>query len=98
MNCAREGRRGAALERIGTSEAHPAAEPANAIDTLHLERAIEELPDGFREVLLLHDVEGHTHEEIGRCSASREGTSKSQLSRARAAVRARLGERKEEPR
>lgn len=95
VNCARERQRGAALEKDWDPEEHPAAEPADAIDTLHLERAIEELPDGFREVLLLHDVEGHTHEEIGRMLGIAEGTSKSQLSRARAAVRARLGERKE---
>jgi RNA polymerase sigma-70 factor (ECF subfamily) len=55
-----------------------------------LERAMEELPDGFRMVLLLHDVEGLTHEEIALRLGIAEGTSKSQLSRARRAMRRRL--------
>jgi RNA polymerase sigma-70 factor (ECF subfamily) len=61
-----------------------------------LERAVENLPDGCREVLLLHDVEGYTHEEIAALLGVKPGTSKSQLSRARALVRAMLsGERPE---
>ncbi len=95
VNCARERRRGAAFVSDWDPGTHPATEPLDAIDTAELERAIEALPDGFREILVLHDVEGHTHEEIGRMLGIAEGTSKSQLSRARAAVRARLGEKKE---
>ena len=96
LNCARERRRSAVTESDWDPETHQAIEREHAIDPLDLERAIEELPDGFREVLVLHDVEGHTHEEIGRMLGIAAGTSKSQLSRARAAVRARLGEAKEE--
>ena len=95
VNCARERRRGAATESDWDPEDHPAASRELEIDAVDLERAIEELPDGFREVLVLHDVEGHTHEEIGRMLGIAAGTSKSQLSRARAAVRARLGEKEE---
>ncbi|HTD51633.1 MAG TPA: RNA polymerase sigma factor [Thermoanaerobaculia bacterium] len=58
---------------------------------IDLARAIGELPDGFRAVLLLHDVEGFTHDEIGRLLGIEEGTSKSQLARARQALRRRLG-------
>lgn len=55
-----------------------------------LEQALARLPEGYREVLLLHDVEGYTHEEIARNFGIAEGTSKSQLHRARRALRAAL--------
>jgi RNA polymerase sigma-70 factor (ECF subfamily) len=54
---------------------------------LDLERALEALPPGYREVLVLHDVEGFTHEEIARSLNVVPGTSKSQLARARKALR-----------
>jgi len=57
---------------------------------LDLERALEALPPGYREVLVLHDVEGFTHEEIARSLNVVPGTSKSQLARARKALRQRL--------
>ncbi|MGH8193294.1 MAG: RNA polymerase sigma factor [Woeseiaceae bacterium] len=59
-------------------------------EMLDLERALEALPPGFREVLVLHDVEGFTHEEIARSLNVVPGTSKSQLARARKALRQRL--------
>jgi RNA polymerase sigma-70 factor (ECF subfamily) len=52
-----------------------------------LERAMEKLPDGMRQVLILHDVEGYTHEEIGEFLGVTSGTSKSQLFKARAKMR-----------
>jgi RNA polymerase sigma-70 factor (ECF subfamily) len=52
-----------------------------------LERAIALLPDGMRAVLVLHDVEGYTHEEIGLELGIAPGTSKSQLFKARARMR-----------
>lgn len=67
--------------------------PAPAVphnERLDLEKAIALLPDGYRAVLVLHDVEGYTHEEIaGRLGISA-GTSKSQLFWARRAVRGLL--------
>ncbi|MBI3111561.1 MAG: RNA polymerase sigma factor [Ignavibacteriales bacterium] len=54
---------------------------------IDLEYAIAALPDGYRAVLVLHDVEGYTHEEIGKLLGVEPGTSKSQLSRARNAIR-----------
>jgi len=54
---------------------------------MDLERAVAELPDGQREVLLLHDVEGYTHKEIAELLDIAAGTSKSQLSKARATLR-----------
>jgi RNA polymerase sigma-70 factor (ECF subfamily) len=58
---------------------------------IDLAQAVGDLPDGFRAVLVLHDVEGFTHEEIGRLLGIEAGTSKSQLARARETLRRRLG-------
>jgi RNA polymerase sigma-70 factor, ECF subfamily len=62
---------------------------------LSLERAVSRLPDGMRQVLVLHDVEGFTHEEIGAMLGIAAGTSKSQLFKARAKMRELLGSRKQ---
>ena len=61
--------------------------PGIAMD---LEQAIARLPEGARQVFVLHDVEGWTHEEIAGQLGLVPGTSKSQLSRARAALRRML--------
>ncbi len=66
------------------------AEPATH-DRLDLERAISSLPGRYRQVLVLHDIEGYTHQEIGRFLGIETGTSKSQLHHARQAMRQRLG-------
>ncbi|HET9950044.1 MAG TPA: sigma-70 family RNA polymerase sigma factor, partial [Longimicrobiales bacterium] len=58
-----------------------------------LARALDRLPDGMRQVLILHDVEGYTHEEIGDVLGVTAGTSKSQLFKARAKMRALLAKR-----
>ena len=63
----------------GTSPALP--------ERLDLALALEKLPDGYREVVVLHDVEGYTHEEIGGILEIEPGTSRSQLSRGREALR-----------
>ncbi len=55
-----------------------------------LERAIAGLADGFRQVFVLHDVQGYTHEEIADLLSIEPGTSKSQLFRARRALRRAL--------
>lgn len=57
---------------------------------LTLEGAMERLPDGMRQVLVLHDVEGFTHQEIGEMLGVAPGTSKSQLFKARAKMRTML--------
>ena len=71
-----------------TPAADPVSPPRQGPEKIDLERAIRELPDGYREVLILHDVEGLTHEEVGGRLGIDAGTSKSQLSRARRALRA----------
>jgi RNA polymerase sigma-70 factor (ECF subfamily) len=55
---------------------------APAAERIDVERAVARLPEGFRAVLVLHDVEGFTHSEIGRLLGTEPGTSKSQLARA----------------
>jgi RNA polymerase sigma-70 factor (ECF subfamily) len=55
-----------------------------------LREAIDGLPYGYRTVFLMHDVEGFTHEEIGTALGIQSGTSKAQLSRARAKLRGSL--------
>lgn len=62
----------------------------DAYDRLDLERAIMGLADGFRQVFVLHDVEGYTHQEIADLLGIEPGTSKSQLFRARRALRQAL--------
>ena len=57
---------------------------------MDLQRALGQLPDGMRQVLLLHDVEGWTHQEIADTLGVAEGTSKSQLFKARAKLRTAL--------
>ena len=60
------------------------AAPGSVID---LERALSRLPDHQRVVVVLHDVEGFTHEEIARQLGIATGTAKATLSRARATLR-----------
>lgn len=57
---------------------------------LDLEQAIGRLPVGARQVFVLHDVEGFTHEEIAEMMGVTPGTSKAQLHRARMLLRAHL--------
>lgn len=58
---------------------------------MDFETAIEKLPRGARQILVLHDVEGYRHEEIARMMRITAGTSKAQLHRARMLMRATLG-------
>jgi RNA polymerase sigma-70 factor (ECF subfamily) len=61
---------------------------------LDLQAAIERLPPGARQIFVLHDVEGYRHEEIARLLGISAGTSKSQLHRARHALKALLEARR----
>jgi RNA polymerase sigma-70 factor (ECF subfamily) len=57
-----------------------------------LNQAIDDLPEGYRAVFVMHDVEGYTHEEIGASLGVHPGTSKAQLFRARARLREALAD------
>lgn len=58
---------------------------------MDFESAMEKLPDGAREIFVLHDVEGYKHREIGALLRISPGTSKAQLHRARMMLRQFLG-------
>jgi RNA polymerase sigma-70 factor (ECF subfamily) len=64
------------------------------VDRIALDRAIGQLPPGYRTVFVLHDVEGHEHEEIARMLGCSVGTSKSQLHKARMKLRTLLRQQK----
>ncbi len=70
-----------------------AAAPAlpEAISRIDLERAIAQLPEGYRAAFLLHDVEGLDHHEVAGALGISTGTSKSQVHKARLRLRALLG-------
>ena len=76
--------------------AEPWRPPPHDGERIDLERAIALLPAGYRAVLVLHDVEGYTHDEIGERLGIAPGTSKSQLSHARKALRRLLEPAKKE--
>jgi RNA polymerase sigma-70 factor (ECF subfamily) len=71
---------------------------AGSIDRVTLERAVDNLPPGYRLVFVLHDVEGYEHNEIADMLACSIGNSKSQLHKARMKLREllRTGERREQ--
>jgi RNA polymerase sigma-70 factor (ECF subfamily) len=60
------------------------------VDRVDLERAMADLPPGCRAVFVLHDVEGFEHKEIAGMLDISDGTSKSQLHKARMKLRAVL--------
>lgn len=57
------------------------------IDKIALENAIAQLPPGYKNVFVLHDIEGYEHEEVAKILGCAVGTSKSQLSKARLKLR-----------
>jgi RNA polymerase sigma-70 factor (ECF subfamily) len=65
-----------------------------SVDRLNLERAIADLPPGYRSVLVLHDVEGYEHNEIAGMLGCSVGNSKSQLHKARLKMRELLQSQK----
>ncbi len=67
------------------------------VDKIALENAIKQLPNGYRNVFVLHDIEGFEHEEVARILGCSVGTSKSQLHKARLKLR-KLLKRKAPPR
>ena len=60
---------------------------AGSIDRLQLQRAVDDLPPGYRTIFLLHDVEGYEHNEIAGIVGCSIGNSKSQLHKARMKLR-----------
>jgi len=75
------------IARVAPADGEPlsdaAAAPARVDEQIDLEEAIARLPEQVRAVVVLHDVEGFTHEEIATMTGVAAGTVRSQLSRAR---------------
>ena len=67
-----------------------------SVDRIALARAIKELPDGYRTIFLLHEVEGYEHQEIAELLDCSVGNSKSQLHKAKLRIRELLGSAREE--
>lgn len=65
----------------------PDPQLTGAVDRMNLNKAIDQLPDGYREMFILHDVEGYEHHEIARILGCSAGNSKSQLYKARVRLR-----------
>ena len=81
------------LREAPLDEAMTVAHRAPAADPLLRDRlaaAVAALPEGCRAVFMMHDAEGYTHDEIGDALGIAPGTSKAQLSRARAKLRIAL--------
>lgn len=91
LNVLREGAR-VHQRRLRLLDEH-GFEAADGVDSaswglrIDLDRAIAQLPEGCRRVLVLHDVEGLTHEQIAKRLDIAAGTSKSQLAAARTRLR-----------
>ena len=79
---------GEVRDDAGRVTASDGPSPGLAID---LERAMDTLPSGARQVFVLHDVEGFRHEEIAGLLGISVGTSKAQLHRARRLLKEALG-------
>ena len=95
VNCCRERFRGPLFAEVADelSGSSVRGSELRVLETIDLERALASLPPGARTVVILHDIEGYTHVEIAGALGIDPGTSKSQLSRGRAALRRRLDPR-----
>lgn len=91
VNSALQGRRWRQRRTSGDVQLTEALTAHTRADTtglrIDLQRALDRLPAGMRQVIVLHSVHGFTHEEIGSSLGISVGTSKSQLFRARARLR-----------
>jgi RNA polymerase sigma-70 factor, ECF subfamily len=63
------------------------------VDKISIDNAIAQLPDGYKNVFVLHDVEGYEHEEVAKILGCSVGTSKSQLHKARLKMRKLLNKK-----
>ena len=86
----RRGRIRADWRVVDVPDVEPIAMSPRHDDAIDIERAIAALPEGARDVYVLHDVQGYTHREIAELLGIVEGTSKSQLNRARSLLRISL--------
>ena len=90
----REWARNAPLEdATALAESAPSSDPLLRAKVME---AVNNLPEGCRTVFMMHDAEGHTHQEIAATLGVTVGTSKAQLARARGKLRVALAQFAEE--
>lgn len=104
MNLRRKPWRETPLEEMGRPEDEESVPPEfgaaderlnNSLDRIALERALDELPPGYRMVFSLHDVLGYEHQEAAEIMGCSAGNCKSQLHKARMKLRSVLRRRTE---
>ena len=87
----RQAKMSRATEPLDNGQGEPATGTrVSVVAKLDLERAIGRLPEGCRAAFLLHDVEGFEHREVAQILGISEGTSKSQVHKARMRLRVML--------
>jgi RNA polymerase sigma-70 factor (ECF subfamily) len=98
MHLRKKGLQQISLDEVDTSQDEPIKRDygdndrrlIGSVDRIGLQRAIADLPPGYRTVFVLHDVEGYEHNEIAEIMNCSVGNSKSQLHKARMKLRERL--------
>jgi RNA polymerase sigma-70 factor, ECF subfamily len=95
MHLRKKGLQQVSLDEVDSSQEEPVKREygdddrrlLGSVDRINLDRAIAELPPGYRAVFVLHDVEGYEHNEIAQIMSYSVGNSKSQLHKARLKLR-----------
>jgi RNA polymerase sigma-70 factor, ECF subfamily len=98
MHLRKKGLQQISLDDVDTSQEEPVRREygdedrrlVGSVDRVSLERAIAQLPPGYRAVFVLHDIEGYEHNEIAQIMSYSIGNSKSQLHKARLRLRESL--------
>ena len=98
MHLRKKGLQQISLDETDTSQDEPVKRDygsddrrlTGSVDRIGLQKAIADLPPGYRTVFVLHDVEGYEHNEIAEIMNCSVGNSKSQLHKARMKLRERL--------
>ena len=98
MHLRKKGLQQMSLDEVDTSQDEPVKRDygsddqrlTGSVDRIGLQKAIGDLPPGYRTVFVLHDVEGYEHNEIAEIMKCSVGNSKSQFHKARMKLRERL--------
>jgi RNA polymerase sigma-70 factor (ECF subfamily) len=98
MHLRKKGLQQISLDEVDTSQDEPIKRDygsddqrlTGSVERIGLQKAIADLPPGYRTVFVLHDVEGYEHNEIAEIMNCSVGNSKSQLHKARMKLRDRL--------
>jgi RNA polymerase sigma-70 factor, ECF subfamily len=84
---------GALDDEVGLQDAGSRGLAERTVTKMDIERALQLLPEGCRAAFVLHDIEGLEHREVADVLGIAEGTSKSQVHKARLRLRALLAAR-----